>query len=102
MRAGSLGISLRTTFCQGCLAPQYPSKRSTAKSPFGSQETNLYGPVPMAALPELNCSLRASIPTDLETTKRRMKSFGRVGAGAFVFTCRVYLSATFVSATCFV
>ncbi len=102
-RAESFGISLRTTFCHGEAPRQWPSKRSSTSSSFGVQETNRYGPVPIAALPELKASLALSLVRPAaafaETMNRRMKSFGSVGAGPSVTTWSVCGSTTFASLT---
>ena len=102
-RAASLAISLRTWRAQGSFGPQKPSKRSSTRSPLGCHDTYLYGPVPIAALPELKASLALSFVRPAaafaETINRRIKSFGKVGAAPSVITSTVCGLMIFTSLT---
>ena len=94
---------MRTTRCHGAGPRQYPSLRSTIIWSFGVQDTNLKGPVPTAARPVLKASLALSLVRPAaaldETMNRRMKSFGKVGAGPSVTMWTVCGSTILVSLT---
>ena len=77
--------------------------RSSTSCSRGVQETKRYGPVPMAARPELKASLLSCgvspAVARAEVMNSRMKSFGSVGAGPSVITRTVSGSTTCTSCT---
>ena len=83
-------------FSQGVLPPHQASLRtSSSRSPFAKRE-NLYGPVPIAALPVLKSSVLAPVAAFLEITYTVARSLGSNGCGFSVVITRVCESTALI------